>query len=29
MGSEKYIVLDFAKRLSFSGVQKNSRVANV
>ena len=29
MGSEKYILLDFAKYLSFSEVQKNSKVVNV
>ena len=28
MGSEKYILLDFAKYLSFSEVQKNSKVVN-
>ena len=29
MGSEKHILLDFAKHLSFSEVQKNSKVVNV
>ena len=29
MGSEKYILLDFAKCLSFSEVQNNSKVVNV
>ena len=29
MGSEKYILLDFPKYLSFSEVQKNSKVVNV
>ena len=29
IGSEKYILLDFAKYLSFSEVQKNSKVVNV
>ena len=29
MGSEKYNLLDFAKHLSFSEVQKNSKVFNV
>ena len=29
MGSEKYILLDFAKYISFSEVQKNSEVVNV
>ena len=29
MGSEKYILLDFAKHPSFSEVQKNSKVVNV
>ena len=29
MGCEKYILLDFAKYLSFSEVQKNSKVVNV
>ena len=29
MGSEKYILIDFAKHLSFSELQKNSKVANV
>ena len=29
MSSEKYILLDFAKYLSFSEVQKNSKIVNV
>ena len=29
MGSEKYVLLDFAKYPSFSEVQKNSKVVNV
>ena len=29
MGSEKYILLDFAKHLSLSELQKNSQVVNV
>ena len=29
MDSEKYILLDFAKYLSFSEVQKNNKVVNV
>ena len=29
MGSKKYILLDLAKHLSFSEVQKNSKVINV
>ena len=28
MVSEKYILLDFAKNLSFSEVQKNSKIVN-
>ena len=29
MGSEKNILLNFAKHLSFSEVQKNSKIVNV
>ena len=29
MGSEKYILLDLAKYLSFSEVKKNNKVVNV
>ena len=29
MGSEKYILLDLAKYLSFSEVQKNIKFANI
>ena len=29
MDSEKYILLDFAKYLSFSEAQKNNKVVNV